>query len=115
MSPRFAMYSSGVLKMCKPAVSTSSFKAVKNITSADELSVLYIMPFDELSCRMSDRDFAQSMGHSLDLKVRVRYRPDIDTTLRVLIGSVLYSIYEFDADADRLSLYLYLQRERELS
>ena len=114
MKSRFDTFTSGILKVCEPPNTTSDFNAVKNVTSADDLTALYTLAFDEMSRREKDMEFASSAGHSLDLKVKVRYLKDIDTTQRVLIGKKLYSVYEADYSTDKTVLFLYLELEREL-
>ena len=114
MKSRFDTFTGGMLKVCEPPNEVSDFNAVKNVTSADNLTVLYTLAFDEMSRREKDVEFAQTAGHTLDLKVKVRYLKDIDTSKRVLIGKKLYSVYEADYSTDKTVLFLYLELEREL-
>lgn len=114
MKSDFDTFTSGILRVCRPRPEVTDFQAVRNITGEGDLDVLYTLAYSEESRRTQDYEFAEQAGRKLDLKVKVRWRPDIDTDQRVLIGRKLYSIYEMDSSSDRRTLYLYLEEERDL-
>ena len=115
MKSRFNTYNNGVLQICEAPNTVSDFNAVKNVTAASDLTVLYSLRYAEMSKREKDMQFAESLGKSLDLKVKTPYIKDVSTSHRVLIGKGLYSIYQTDYSADKTTLFLYLEKERDVS
>lgn len=67
------------------------------------------MFYKQLSARESDVIRCSSLGHSLDLKVKVLYRPNILATDKVTIDNLIYDIIEKDGES-KTYLYLYLQK-----
>lgn len=65
--------------------------------------------FKQLSSRESDVIRCSSLGHSLDLKVKVHYRPDVITTDKVIIDNLTYDVIYMDTE-NKTYLYLYLQK-----
>ena len=68
-----------------------------------------ILFFKRLSSREADVIRCSSLGYSLDIKLKVPYRPNITTTDKVFIENINYDIIYLDEDNKRY-IYLYLQK-----
>lgn len=112
--PETKTYNSGVLYICLPSEEKNSFAVVKNQVRAADLCKVLKLNFDEKSRRENDMEFAESKGRTLNLKVRTRLRENVNSTHKVLIGKVLYSIIYIDPDRAAGDMYLYLEEERQL-
>ncbi len=112
---KFSIFNDGVLKICEPEDDQTDFSAVTNTDSVDDLEVIYKLNFSELSKRDQDLQFAESLGRTLNLKVKCRYVGGINKLNLVLIGDMLYSIINMDEDRARKELYLYLEEVRKLA
>lgn len=111
---RFSTYTDGVLFVCVGVSEPSDFSAVTNPTKTTDVRRIQKLDYTEVSRRESDQEFAESVGKSLDMKVKTPYHGSATTDRQVLIGSTLYDIFQMDWDADRKNMYLYLEKVRTL-
>ena len=111
---KFGSYNDGMLYLCRAKEKKTSFGAVKNVTSENDLEKIVKLAFEEKSVREEDEDFAKSKGRTLSMKVKTRLYPYVSTDMKVLIQSTLYSIIQKDRDKEKQELYIYLEEERKL-
>ena len=115
MRSRFSTFNDGVLWICEPETDASDFGAVKNTLKKDQLQKIVKLAYKEMSKRDQDLDFAESQGRVLNIKVKCRLWPKVNTLQQILIGKVLYSIINLDEDRNSQEMYLYLEEVRKLS
>lgn len=65
--------------------------------------------FKQLSARENDVIRCNSLGYSLDIKVKVLYRPNLINADKVIIDNTTYDIGYLDRDG-KSYIYLYLQK-----
>ncbi len=96
------VYNDGVLEygFMSPIYDKSNKKIGETFTT----NSLYC--FAELSKRNEDLELANSLGYSLDKKVKIPIRK-ISPNAKVKIEDEIYDIYKIDSD--KLSTYLYLK------
>lgn len=111
---KFETYNDGVLFICTAVNPASNFNADENPLTRDDLKNLVKLDYAAVSKRERDLEFAQTVGSSLDLKVKTRRHASANTSKKVLIGNVLYDIFQVDESVDGKEMYLYLQKAREL-
>lgn len=112
---KFTVYNDGVLFVCKPGSSESSFSAVLNTTEKKAVKKILQLDYVELSKREQDVEFAESQGHTLSMKVKTRLHKSVTNYHRILIGEMLYSIIKLDKNTRKEEMYIYLEEERKLS
>lgn len=111
---RFETYNDGVLFICTAVNPASNFNADENPLTQDDIRSLVKLDYAAVSKRERDLEFAQSVGSSLDLKVKTRLHKSASTSKKVRIGNILYDIFQVDESVDGKEMYLYLQKAREL-
>ena len=109
------VYNDGVLYVCSLPEKMSSFSAVKNAITKNELHKEVRLPYCEVYKRDSDMAFAESQGRQLSIKVRTPAHYAAEATKYALIGSMLYSIIKLDVDKTNHELYFYLEEVRKLT
>ena len=112
---RFSTFNDGMLYVCTVTSDQTDFGAVKNVTKSSDLKKELKLAYKEMSKRDEDMDFAESQGHTLDLKVKCRYHGDISMQNQIIIGKTLYSVYKLDIDRYSQEMYLYMEEVRKLS
>lgn len=112
---KFQTYNHGVLYICESVADDSDFRAVRNPKAHGDIVQIQKLNYSEVTKRERDLTFAESEGKTLDFKVRTRYHGSATTDRQVLIGSVLYDIFQVDWDADKTNMYLYLEKVRVLA
>lgn len=115
LNPRFSNYNHGVLYISRSRTKDTDFGAVTNATKMSDMEKLQKLDYEEMSKRERDLEFAQASDHSLDLKVRTRFHRSATTDRQVLIGKVLYDIFQVDGNEFSGEMYLYLEKVRELA
>ena len=73
----------------------------------EELKKKGILPYELMSVRDNDNLIADSLGYTIDKKIKVPYRI-LPENIKVKIGKIIYDIVKKDA-SDKVNLYLYLQ------
>lgn len=108
-------YRDGYVSFVRPlSTNVSSFGAPKNTDSEGSTEQIVILPYDRMSCRQQDQEFAHSMEKSLDLKLRCPYHVSVHTRLQAIVEETLYDVYDLDSDANNMQMYVYLQENRKL-
>ena len=96
-------YSDGFIKF-------GSIKAIRNknkVKTGEEFSELGILPYELMSIRDNDNLIADSLGYTINKKIKVPYRV-LPENIKVKIGKTIYDIVKKDS-SDKINLYLYLQ------
>ncbi|MDY2735143.1 phage head closure protein [Intestinibacter sp.] len=114
MSKKFSSYKDGYLKVYKDKELKTDFSAKKNIRSLDSLEFIVKLGYDECSKRQRDFEFSESLGRSLSLKVKTRFYKLVTNKHKVLIGNMLYDIFEIDIDREKQEMYLYMEEVRTI-
>ena len=111
---RFSTYNDGVLHIAQMRTASTDFGAVTNATRVSDMVILQKLDYTEVSKREQDLDFARANDRKLDLKVKTRFPLAARTDRQVLIGNVLYDIFQVDGDRAKDEMYLYMEKVREL-
>ena len=109
-------YTDGVVTVYKnKAENRSSFNAVSNADSIDDLEMIVVLRFNVESKRESDIEFAEAHTRTLSLKVSTPLRRSVKSLQYAIIGPALYTIYNVDYDEPEDRMYLYMEEVRDLS
>ena len=109
-------YTDGVVTVYKNrAENRSSFNAVSNADSIDDLEQIVVLRFNVESKRESDIEFAEAHTRTLSLKVSTPLRRSVKSLQHAIIGPTLYTIYNVDYDEPEDRMYLYMEEVRDLS
>lgn len=96
-------YNDGFLKY-------GSIKPLRNknkVKIGEEFKKIGILPYELMSIRDNDNLIADSLGYTIDKKIKVPYRLLQENT-KVKINEEIYDIVKKDS-SDKINLYLYLQ------
>lgn len=105
----------GYIVCCLEKEKKNSFAAEVSRKSKEDFDVIVSLAYSEESKREQDISFAENSGHTLNIKVKTLYYPDITKNHSVTIGNMLYFIVNLDyAKADGV-MYFYLEEVRELA
>lgn len=108
----FSRYNDGVVFVYRGNGKRSNFGAKENVSELDELELVARLDFEESSKREQDISFAAQNDFSLTLKIRTRYRPDINNKCKAVIDGYLYDVSH--VDKNRTEMWLYLTGIKEL-
>lgn len=109
-------YVDGVITVYKAGEENrSSFNAVTNALSVDDLKKVVTLRYNVETKRATDIDFAESHDRTLSLKVSTPLNKNVEALHYAVTQGVLYTIYLADYDEHEDRMYLYLMKERELS
>ena len=115
LNPRFSVYNQGVLHIAQINTQDPDFGAATNATKMSDMTKLAKLDYEEMSKRERDVSFAEASDHSLDLKVKTRYHASAKAHRQVLIGNMLYDIFQVDGSPVTGEMFLYLEEVRELA
>lgn len=109
---QFDRYIDGVVRICELKDKKTEFGARISAKSRDDLTTIVKMPFQKMSKRIEDVEFAKSESFELTEKIKIRKIKGIDSSNVCIIEGKMHSIKYLDEDAK--NIYLYLQGERNL-
>ena len=75
---KFSRYNDGVVKIYREKEKRTDFSAKRNVSTLDDMDFVVKLDFEESAKREEDMEFASQNGFSLSLKIRTRYRKDVD-------------------------------------
>lgn len=106
-------YNDGVVLIYREKQRQTSFNAKKNVSSLDDMEFVAKLDYMQTSTRAQDLEWAEQAGYSIDIRIRTRLMPGIDTKCKCVIGPALYNV----RNIDRMSgeMYLTLEKERDLN
>ena len=64
--------------------------------------------YELMSARDSDNITANAIGYTIDKKVKVHFRPELNSSHKIMVDKLLFDVVSIDSD--RVNTYLYLQR-----
>lgn len=104
---KFSRYNDGVVKIYREKEKRTDFSAKRNVSSLDDMDFVVKLDYEESAKREEDMEFASQNGFSLSLKIRTRYRKDVDNKCKAVIDSYLYDVTH--VDKNRVEMWLYLE------
>jgi hypothetical protein len=114
MRSKWPAFNDGVCELARDAAESSSFGARHNIRTMDDLDVYECSHYSRMSVRAQDVEFAEQIGISLAIKIRIRNVLEAKPGDKVIIMRELYNIGSLDRSADLTQAYLYLEYVRDL-
>lgn len=112
MPVKLSTFNDGVLTVYRDKGRKTDFGAKKNAASLDDLEKIVSLAFQEASKRAQDIEFAEQAGFQLSMKVKTRWRPEVKSKMKAVIGQSLYEIRYTDKAG--LEMYMMLEYAREL-
>lgn len=113
MPIKLSTFNDGVLTVYREKERKTDFGAKRNAASIDDLEKVVSLAFQESSKRAQDIEFAEQSGFQLSLKVKTRWRPEVKSKMKAVIGSSLYEIRYTDKAG--LEMFLMMEYARELA
>lgn len=114
MKEKFNNYNDGFLRVYKDREIRTDFSAKKNVKNLEGLEFIVKLGYAECSKRQQDFEFSETIGRSLNLKVKTRLYKNVTNKHKVLIGNILYDIFEVDIDRGKQEMYLYMEEVRTI-
>lgn len=96
-------YNDGFLKYGK-------IKAIRNenkVKIGEDFEEIAPLPYELMSIRDNDNIVADSLGYTINKKIKVPYR-QLQESIKVKIDNEIYDIVKKDS-SDKVNMYLYLQ------
>lgn len=110
---KFFGFNDGFVKIYSYVVSSNSFNAISNASgSLSDLAFVGGFWFKILSNRLEDLEFANGMGFSLSLKIRIPFNSLVSIKHKAFINGVMYDISYIDFDKSNKCMYLFLEEVR---
>lgn len=109
---KFSRYNDGVVKIYREKERRTDFSAKRNVSTIDDMDFVVKLDFEESAKREEDQEFAAQNGFSLSLKIRTRYRKDVDNKCKAIIDGYLYDVSH--VDKNRTEMWLFLEGVKPL-
>ncbi len=104
---KFSRYNDGVVKIYREKEKRTDFSAKRNVSTLDDMDFVVKLDFEESAKREEDMEFASQNGFSLSLKIRTRYRKDVDNKCKAVIDGYLYDVTH--VDKNRVEQWIFLE------
>lgn len=104
---KFSRYNDGKAFIYREKERRTDFSAKRNVSTLDDMDFVVKLDFEESAKREEDQEFAAQQNFSLSLKIRTRYRKDVDNKCKVIIDGYLYDVAH--VDKNRVEMWLYLE------
>lgn len=104
---KFSRYNDGVVKIYREKEKRTDFSAKRNVSTLDDMDFVVKLDFEESAKREEDMEFASQNGFSLSLKIRTRYRKDVDNKCKAVIDGYLYDVTH--VDKNRVEMWIFLE------
>lgn len=88
-----------------------AIKTIRNsskVKTGETFEVLGTLAYESMSVRDNDNLIADSLGYTIDKKIKVPYRI-LPENIKVKIDKVIYDIVKKDS-SDKVKMFLYLQK-----
>lgn len=110
-------YNNGIIEVYKEKknLATTNFNEKKNTKTLDDMELVISLAFKEMSKRQQDFEFANTLGHSLTMKVKTRLVDDVKNSHKVIYAGSIYDIIYLDADKINKELYIYMEEVRPIN
>lgn len=102
-------YNDGILTFYAPKEKINSFGAYQNSRNRLDFDKKFSSFYKEETRRIQDYQFAEGLNHKLTLKVKIPYRNNVKSDLKIVIDDYLYELVHFDYDNKKRNIYLYLE------
>lgn len=109
---KFSRYNDGVVKIYREKERRTDFSAKRNVSTLDDMDFVIKLDFEESAKREEDMEFASQNGFSLSLKIRTRYRKDVDNKCKAVIDGYLYDVSH--VDKNRVEMWLFLEGVKQI-
>ena len=113
-SRRISQFNDGFIKVYQSNEKVSRFGAKENVKSADDLTFIVKLAYEEQYRRQQDLEFAEASGRTLSIKVKTRYYKEVQTDHKVVIDNVMYDIIDVDIDRFNQEMFIYLEYVKEV-
>lgn len=114
MPIKLSTFNDGVLTVCREKDRKTDFGAKRNASTLADLEEIVTLAYQESSKRAQDLEFAEQAGFQLSMKVKTRFRPEVSSKHKAVIGGYLYDIRYLDVSRATMEMYLYLEQSRRL-
>lgn len=104
----------GYARIFKEKPIKTDFSAKRNARTLDDYIPVCEAYFGYSSIRQEDLAFADAMGKSLDLKIKVNHSNLIDTSCTARIGDKMFDIYRVDEDRFNKLDYIFMTEARTI-
>jgi TolB-like protein len=104
----------GYVEVFKPFNIASSFSAPIAPKTRDDMESIAVLAFKEMSKRDEDTTWAESVGRSLNLKIKTHICPRVDKNSKCVVGRMMYDVIKVDFNRARDEMFLYLEEVRIL-
>ena len=109
-------YIDGIVTVYKnKAENRTSFNAVNNAVTMDDLDKIVALRYNIESKRAADVEFAEAHEKTLSLKVSTPLFRRVEALQYAATNDVLYTLYNVDYDDHEDKMYLYMEKVRDLS
>jgi SPP1 family predicted phage head-tail adaptor len=105
--PKFSRYNDGVVKLYREKERRTDFSAKRNVSTLEDMDFIVKLDFEESAKREEDMEFAAQHDFSLSLKIRTRFRKEIDNKCKAVIDGFLYDVSH--VDKNRVEMWLFLE------
>jgi SPP1 family predicted phage head-tail adaptor len=105
--PKFSRYNDGVVKLYREKERRTDFSAKRNVSTLEDMDFIVKLDVEESAKREEDMEFAAQHDFSLSLKIRTRFRKEIDNKCKAVIDGFLYDVSH--VDKNRVEMWLYLE------
>lgn len=106
-------YNDGVVRIYREKKKETDFNAKCNVAGLEDMDFIVRLDYEEASRREQDLEFAERSGFSLTLKIKTRFRSDVDNRFKAVIDGYLYDIRYIDKA--KTKMWLYLEGVRKLA
>lgn len=108
------VYNDGICRIVSEEKASSSFNARQNGNKTSDFKECYKLMFAETSVREQDLEFAETIGRSLNRKIKTHFLKNVVATKKIIIENTLYDIVNIDFDRVNDEMYFYLEEVRNL-
>lgn len=107
-------YNNGVALVVSQNKTKTSFSAKQNPRTLADFTAVGSLFYSEESRRHEDMLFAESMNHTLTLKIKTPFVDWVKPKHKVIIGNYIHDIIHIDRGSNGQEIYIYLEGVREL-
>ena len=110
-------YNDGIIKVYKENdnLEKTNFNEKKNVKKISDMEFIITLAFKEMSKRQQDIEFANTLGHSLSMKVKTRLVDKVKSSHKVVYEGFIYDIIYIDIDKENKELYLYMEEVQPIN
>lgn len=110
-------YNDGIIRVYKEKdnLEATNFNEKKNTRTLKDMEHIITLAFKEMSKRQQDFEFANTLGHSLSMKVKTRLVDNVKNSHKIAYEGSIYDIIYLDDDRKNKELYIYMEEVRPLN